>query len=329
MKLFINYIQRDFFLFLITISIIGIESCSKGTTVTPTPDPTPTPTPTPDSTPARPRFVIYSQIRYNNTPADLSQYGISASVIHPPTQFLTADPNVTPTGNTNTDNTVINAPALAALAKADLSVKANVPIVLDIESWSYGSSQIKGTVDSFTKAINIYKAVNPKSPLGFYAGVPQIKYQWSNLNSGSAQQVWYIVDNYLKPVAQLMNFFAPSFYTRDPYADSSNWKLFAQYNYQECKRLNPNIPIYAYIEPQYANSSQNNTTVAAWLEAGYWKFELEQLYDIGYDGVIIWTSNKDSNFDTTHKYIDFTTAIQQPWWQTTLDFIKEKNIVAQ
>ncbi len=126
-----------------------------------------------------------------------------------------------------------------------------------------------------------------------------------------------------------MIFFAPSFYTRDPYSDSLNWKLFAQYNYQECKRLNPNIPIYAYIEPQYANSSQNNTTVAAWLEAGYWKFELEQLYDIGYDGVIIWTSNKDSNFDTTHKYIDFTTAIQQPWWQTTLDFIKEKNIVAQ
>jgi hypothetical protein len=49
-----------------------------------------------------------------------------------------------------------------------------------------------------------------------------------------------------------------------------------------------------------------------------WWYELTQLYDMGYDGVIIWTSNLDS----AGKGIDFSTAIQQDWWRATGDFIK-------
>lgn len=308
--------KKNFFLPLISLCLLGVVSCGKTNQV-----PTVTnPAPAPLHIPVVPHtFVIYSQIRYNNTPTDLSQYGISQSILHGPTSFLNPlanDPDMT--GNVNLDNKIIDAGKLTALAQSDLNIKANVPIILDIESWSFATAKLSATIDSFSKAITIYKINNANSPLGFYGSFPQTKYQWSNIQDPLAYQTWQSINNQLAPIVKLIQFFAPSLYTRDDVVDSLNWKSFALANLREAKRYNTNIPVYAYIEPQYVKD-------AMFLPAKYWQYQLEELYNMGYDGVIIWTSNKDS----IGKVITFSVATQQDWWATTLNFIKEKNIKAQ
>ena len=300
-------IKKSIGLLLIATFLLSVEGCSKDNPTAKTPSP------------AVHSFVLYSQIRYNNTPSDLSQYGISTSVIHGPGSFLNPLPNDTSaTGNPNTDYKIIDAAKLASLAQNDLSLNPNVPIILDIESWSFSASQLPATLDSFTKAINIYKSTNAKSPIGFYGTFPQTKYQWSKIENPSDYQTWQSVNNQLTPIVKLIQFFAPSLYTRVNIVDSANWRLFAQANLNEAKRYNANLPVYAYIEPQYA-------TTAIFLPSTYWQYQLEQLYNMGYDGAIIWTSNKDSSGNV----LNFNTATQQDWWQSTLNFIKEKNIKAQ
>lgn len=264
-------------------------------------------------------FVIFSQIRYKNTPSDLSQYGISASVIHSSTSFLnTIQNDPSKTGNSNLDNKIIDATKLTALAQNDLKLNANVPVIIDIESWSFAAAELPNTINSFIKTINIYKATNAISPIGFYGTFPETKYKWSNIKNPSDHQKWKSVNNKLAPVVKLIQFFAPSLYTRDPIIDSANWRSFAKANLDEARRYHVKSPVYAYIQPQYAKT-------AVFLQAAYWQYQLEQLYEMGYDGVIIWTSNKDSD----GKILDFNTATKEDWWQATLNFIKEKKIKSQ
>jgi hypothetical protein len=309
MSVFIN-IKKGFYLMAIAICILAVEGCNKKKITSVTPNPAAT---DPHS------FVVYSQIRYNSTPTNLSQYGISYSMLHPPTNFLNVAPKDTSlTGNANLDNNVIDSLKLATLALNDLALSANVPIILDIESWSFEAAQLPATINNFTKVIEIYKASNARSPIGFYGSFPQTKYQWTNIDNPTAYQNWQTVNNNLIPVVKLIQFFALSLYTRDNIIDSANWRLFAQANFNEAKRYNVKAPIYAYIQPQYAKT-------AVFLPANYWQYQLDQLYNIGYDGAIIWTSNKDSSGTV----IDFNTAIQQDWWTTTINFIKEKDIKVQ
>lgn len=290
----------------IFVFALTIVSCSKEST------------PTLNSAPTGRQFVIFSQIRYNNTPTDLSQFGLSVSKLHAPGSFLNADPNdPNNTGNPNLDNKIIDVPRLTALAQSDAALASKVPVILDIESWKFGSVQLPATIDSFNRAITIYKAQNTTSPLGFYGAFPQTKFKWSNISTTSTYQAWQAVNNQLAPIVQRIQFFAPDLYTRDAIADSTNWRQFAQANYSEVKRYNTSAKVYAFIQPQYASD-------ASFIPSSYWQFQLEQLYQIGYDGVIIWTSNKDSNGNV----IDFNTAIQQGWWSATLNFVTSKNIKA-
>lgn len=304
-------LRKGFCLILSAILISSIQSCTRNNlTSQQTQEPAVT---------APHSFLIFSQIRYNNTPADLSQYGISPSMIHGPGSFLNPIPNdPNTTGNPNLDNKIIDSTKLATLAQNDLSLNPNVPVILDIESWSFSAAELPSTINSFARAIKIYKTSNARSPLGFYGNFPQTKYQWSNIENPTDYQTWQVVNNQLAPIVKLIQFFAPSLYTRDDVTNSDNWRLFAQANLNEAKRYNVKIPVYAYISPQYM---KNNL----FLPASYWQYQLDQLYNMGYDGVIIWTSNKDSNGNV----INFNTAIQQDWWTTTLNFIKDKNIKAQ
>jgi hypothetical protein len=261
-------------------------------------------------------FKIFSQIRYNNTPENLSQFGISTSILHPSGKFLNPifdDPNMQ--GNGNADNKIIDIAKLTALAKKDLISNPKIPVVLDIESWNFNPAEISNSLHDFQRVISIYKSVNPSSPIGFYSTFPQNKYEWKRIKNKADYKKWQSLNDKLKNISKDIQFFAPSLYTRENISDSANWKSFAQANINECRRLNPKIPVYAYIEPQIAKT-------AKFLSATYWNYELNELYKMGYDGVIIWTSNKDQNGKT----LTFSDAIQADWWKTTLNFIKEKNL---
>jgi hypothetical protein len=292
---------------LLMVVSLATGSCSKA-------NPT---TPAPVTVAPRP-FVIFSQIRYNSTPADLSQFGLSSSMLHSSPTLLSPNPNAPTTGNPGLDDTVIDSTKIATQEKNDLSLNPNVPVVLDIECWSFSAAQLPTTVADFNKVIRIYKATNPTASLGFYATFPQDRYVWDRIVNPADYQSWQTVNNALAPVVKNIRFFAPSLYTRDAIADSAKWRLYALANIREAKRYNVKAAVYAYIEPQYAKT-------AVFLSASYWQYQLEELYKMGYDGVIIWTSNKDSSGNI----LNFTTATQQDWWTTTLAFIKAKNIKAQ
>ncbi|SFH79953.1 hypothetical protein [Halpernia frigidisoli] len=261
-------------------------------------------------------FKIFSQIRYNNTPKDLEEFGISPSILHPPTTFLNPLPNdPNSKGNGNVDNKIIDFVNLKTIAKNDLNSNPKTPVVLDVESWNFNPADISNSVQNFKRVISTYKSINPTAPLGFYATFPQTKYEWSNINTGEKYKKWQSVNDKLKSIIKDIQFFAASLYTRNNIVDSANWKSFAQANINECRRLNQKIPVYAYIEPQVAKTAQ-------FLPAKYWNFELNELYKMGYDGVIIWISNKDEN----GTILTFAEAQKENWWKTTLNFIKEKNI---
>lgn len=261
-------------------------------------------------------FKIFSQIRYNNTPEDLAAFGLSKSILHPSGTFLNPvfeDPNST--GNGNADNKIIDSEKLIALAKNDLKSDPKTPVILDIESWNFKPSEISKSLHDFQRVISIYKSVNPTSPLGFYSTFPQNKYEWKRLKNKEDYKKWQSLNDNLKNITKDIQFFAPSLYTRENISDSANWKSFAQANINECRRLNSKIPVYAYIQPQIAKTAE-------FLSADFWNYELNELYKMGYDGVIIWTSNKDQN----GSILTFSEATKEDWWKTTLNFIKAKNI---
>jgi hypothetical protein len=258
-------------------------------------------------------FVVYNLIRYKDTPSDLSKYGLSSIIIHPPGTFLDVDSQDSKiTGNTNLDHKIINKSKLETLAKNDSHQNEKIPVVLDIEAWGFGPNNLPQTIEDYKTVIEIYKSINPNATLGFYGSFPQTKYKWDNISNPKQYQKWQSVNNQLTPMVKKIQFFAPSLYCRDHQENRNNWKLFAQANLDEAQRYGQNIPIYAFISPQYEKGKQ-------FIDANFWNFQLQQLYEMGYDGVIIWTSNKDENGNT----ITFDQATQQDWWSATLQFLKK------
>ncbi|MBV8255270.1 MAG: hypothetical protein JO154_21905 [Chitinophaga sp.] len=268
--------------------------------------------------PPKRSFVIYSQIHYNHTPSDLSGYGISASVIHYPGNFLdtiAGDPSRK--GNSNLDCKVINSSKLATLAQADANRDPKVPIILDIEAWSFAAQDLPATIDSFKKVINLYRSYNPNSPLGFYGNFPQTRWTWNNISTPDKYQNWQKTNDRMAEIVPMVQFFAPDNYVYGSTIDKATWGQYVQANLSEIKRYKSSNPAYAFICPQAIGGN--------FLSYDDWKFVLSTLYNLGYDGVFIWTSNRDS----AGNGMEFTIASQLDWWKATLDFIKEKNITAR
>lgn len=263
-------------------------------------------------------FIIYNQIHYKNTPADLTGYGISSSVIHYPRTFLDSIPgDPSNTGNANLDCKVIDSAKLVALAATDAQTGSRIPVILDIEAWSYTPANIAATVDSFQKVIALYREFNTRSPIGFYGGVPENRWAWNNISTPAQFQTWQLANDQLAPIVPRFQFFGPDLYNYGNSIDSVTWRQYAQANLNEIRRYNSGKPVYAFFCPQYGKGQ--------FVPYATWQYELSTVYDMGYDGVIIWSSNLDS---ASH-VIDFPTATQKGWWQATEDFIASKKIIAQ
>lgn len=244
------------------------------------------------------QFVLYNSVRYNNTPASLTPYLRPINLQNESTLL-------------NADNTP-NYPAVKTGAANTIAL-TGVPVTLDIETWPFSpSSALSNTVSLYNKVIDSFKSVNTTSGVGYYGTVPKVAYNWSNIdpvNNPSGYNGWKNLNSNLSPIAQKVDIFFPSFYVYD--LDTSAWRKMVDSTVSAIKRYSTSKPIYAYIWPQYHDGSAYDRQ---FVDSARWKFQLETLSK-RVNGVVIWTSNKDSVNNT----ISWNPNMQ--WWRITKEFM--------
>jgi hypothetical protein len=247
-------------------------------------------------------FVIYNAMQYQSMP-DLSGRGLRSINLINETSLFTSSTIKTPDS--------IKIDSLATQSNAAL----DVPVVMDIEAWSYSQSQLTTTIDSFLQVIRIFRQ-NYKGLLGFYGVVPNDAYNWANIEpmGGKNYINWQNLNRQLSPIAERIDLFFPSFYTFDN--DTTSWNEFVTTTIGELKKYNVNKPVYAFLWPQYHDGTP---TQYQFLDTLVWKYELETLYPI-VDGLVIWSSSK------ILPGVSSTWDENWPWWLTTEKFINEHSI---
>lgn len=252
-------------------------------------------------------FTLFNAMHYNQTP-DLSSRGVHNFFLVYDSHLIHADPN-------NHSDLIPNPDSIQALAIRLLS-QSSIPVSFDIESWSYSSSQLQTTISRYLQVIDIFRQVNPVSKIGYYGVPPKDAFLWSLIQPmGSPNYVkWQQLNAALTPLADSVDYFFPSFYTFDN--DTASWKALISATLGETRKYNRNIPIYAYVWPQYHNGQPLQFQ---FVDTTVWRYELETLYGMT-DGIVIWSSNKDVNGNI------ITWDESMPWWQVTQSFIQEHNI---
>ncbi|PSL43891.1 hyaluronidase [Chitinophaga niastensis] len=256
---------------------------------------------TPQPQPGGHSFLIFDGIHYANKP-DLQPEGLL------PLNLVYANRLVSPNPADNTqflpDTVKIKAVATQYLTQP------NVPVTLDIESWSYATNALPATISKFKQVVNTFKNINPAVKLGFYGVVPNDRYDWNNIQpvGGSNYLQWQRLNDAMIPVAQSVDLFFPAVYTFD--TDTTAWKQFTAASIREARRYAPGKPVYAYIWPQYHDGTPLSLQ---FVDPVIWRCELETLYQLA-DGCVIWSGNKGVN--GTIQWSN-----DMPWWQETRNFI--------
>lgn len=252
-------------------------------------------------------FILFNGIHYKNTP-DLCRQSVHRLNLVYESRIVKQDPDHPGIPIPETDS-------IRSLASKFTS-QPGIPVTLDIESWSYSPQQLEATISKYLKVISDFKKTNSSSKVGFYGVVPKTVFVWKNIEpTGSPNYVkWQKLNLSLSPIAEKVDIFFPSFYTFDN--DINAWKNMVTATLAEIKKYDRNIPVYAYLWPQYHDGTPNQFQ---FIDQAVWKSELEMLYPLT-DGIVIWTSNKDADKNI------ISWDQNMAWWQTTLAFIKTHNI---
>ena len=155
---------------------------------------------------------------------------------------------------------------------------------------------------------------NSDLTIGYYGVVPQRDY-WSFVDpTRSAELAELKLRNQkFAALAEHVDVLFPSLYTF--YNQPEDWKVYAKGMIAEAKKYNK--PVYAFIWPQYHSGSFGGS----FIDGAYWRMQLEELYALGIDGVVIWGGYlqvwDDSALD------DDPTN----WWYQTLDFMHSKGLL--
>ncbi|WP_448607492.1 hypothetical protein [Paenimyroides ceti] len=202
-------------------------------------------------------------------------------------------------------------------------VKPSYPICLDIEVWLFNEEHIHESVRKYTDVLQKFKKKFPKTDIGLYGVIPyadlniyQEKATFLNDKSKDWMQEWKYINSNLGSIVSNSNIAFPSCYTR--FKDRDLWKFAFLEQIKKIKEIDSNIKIYAFLWPQYyaAGFEYNDHLV----EADFWKLQLEMAYKYC-DGVVVWAPHYNSNDRS-----DYTWNENAEWWQTTKQFIKDKNI---
>lgn len=246
------------------------------------------------------RFVIYDGIRQYNKP-NLNKYGIrSINIIYEDSLL---------------DRGVINYKKLDnEIRKAS---KNQDPICLDIESWDLRDGNYKINGKKYISVFDYFKKKLPGRKIGYFGMLPhrdlylyKQKGGSKNVSKLSFQDQWSSMNTNIKYITQNNDIAFPSFYFRNK--NMKVWKWVTEQQISKLKEINPNIPVYGFIWPQYWSSE--------FVSANDWRFQLETLYQLC-DGVVIWGPSK--NIDD-RKPISWDN--NREWWKETLSFIKRYRI---
>ena len=150
--------------------------------------------------------------------------------------------------------------------------------------------------------------------IGYYGVIPQRDY-WSFVDPNRSEELaeLQLRNEKFAALAEHVDVLFPSLYTF--YNQPENWKVYAKGMIAEAKKYNK--PVYAFIWPQYHSGSLGGT----FIDGVYWRMQLEELYALGIDGVVIWGGYLQQ--------WDVSALDDDPdnWWYQTLDFMHSKGLL--
>lgn len=193
----------------------------------------------------------------------------------------------------------------------------NAPICLDIESWDLRDDKYKENGRKYIEVLNYFKKRLPGRKIGYYGMFPYRDLYIYNQRSAENRNKkidylgqWERMNNNLTFITQGQDLAFPSLYTRSK--DMELWASVTKQQIARVKAINPSIPIYGFVWPQYYGRE--------FTSAANWAYQLETLYDIC-DGIVIWSP---PFYSDNREPIQWDS--QRDWWKETLKFIKRHNI---
>ena len=279
------------------------------------------PPPTPETPSAeQPAFMVWDALGFANKP-NLAAFGMSAV-------YLT-DREFLASSGSYYDDTKPNETRTRALARKVANL--NVPLILDIENWCIDIrkaplNEVQANLAKFMRLIDWLRNERPGLKIGFYGLLPQGDY-WTPYMYLTAQERmnepwwagnyprfrqayldWQAANDFLRPLAERVDFLCPSLYTY--YDDRDGWRKFALASIQEAKRYGK--PVLPFVWPEYHDS--NPTLRYTALPVDYWSMQLSFLRQHA-DGVVMW-----GGWDLKNNR-QLTWNESAPWWTAAKGFL--------
>lgn len=190
-------------------------------------------------------------------------------------------------------------------------VRRGTPVVIDIEHWELQGSQreVSRSIAKYVRTLQWLRSAGPMT-IGMYGLMPLRDY-WRALQApdSPAYRAWQKENDALAPIAELLDFQAPSLYTF--FDDRDGWVRFATENLREARRFGK--PIYPFLWPQYHESSKIRGLEP--IEPDYWRRQLQLVREHA-DGAIVW-GGWDIGQNAPMTWTD-----DMPWWRETQAFLK-------
>ena len=167
---------------------------------------------------------------------------------------------------------------------------------------------------------------NPNLKIGYYGIIPQREFWSFVVSSTHADDLESLQsrNKLFQSLARHVDVLFPSLYTF--YNETEDWKVYAKGMYDESRQYNK--PTYAFLWPQFHNS---RTLSWQFMDGALWRMQLEEVYRLGFDGIIIWGGwQANADFTGNLNWADHASDTDPGnWWYQTLDFLYSKNMLPE
>jgi hypothetical protein len=172
-----------------------------------------------------------------------------------------------------------------SIVEAD-DVNTSAPLVLDCESlYLTGSATTAAANLADLEQLQAWAiAVAPGQTIGWYGMI------------GNTDSAYY--SDYQQLLSQDPNpAFFPSAYTFS--TDESTWVSTLSSDLTEATAIDPSVPVYPYVWPQYHEAATPASIALTFIPANQFSFELATIHDLGLTGAVIWGGSNPSTCDST------------------------------